>query len=338
MKHYLDKLRLYRPSRKAFTLIELLVVIAIIAILAGMLLPALAKAKQRAVSSGCLNNLKQLGLANGMYLADNKQKLPYAALQSVNPANAQNYSWDELVMGYMGAPYVMGDNQTNWRMAWDKTQPPPANAPKAPLKAFICPADRTDWPGNADPGQRYGGNRRSYAMPSHSMNHGHGGRGSIWPPNPVNNCGIGLWWITGGESHANTWNSIDGDRAATSGDPRFYARRQAAVNEQIIGDPTGTIIYNERISWDNVLSGVGQAYIYVPGAPGNEDGLLDTRSNKGIYTGISAYSEAAHHGLAMFNFLFVDGHAENLNKNATLGMTNINLNTQSGAWTINPKD
>lgn len=102
---------------RAFTLIELLVVIGIIAILAGLLLPALASAKERARSASCLNNHKQIGTAMLMYINDT---------EFYPPGHKANVTQWDLCVG----PYVGGQNNP-----LDVT---------ARSKVFMCPSATVD--------------------------------------------------------------------------------------------------------------------------------------------------------------------------------------------------
>jgi prepilin-type N-terminal cleavage/methylation domain-containing protein/prepilin-type processing-associated H-X9-DG protein len=99
--------------RKAFTLIELLVVIAIIAILAAMLLPALARAKEKANRAGCMNNQRQWGIALNMYLDDNNRVFPLIKIPNGTPG-ASGYDEDSPRWVDIAAFHAAGEGETVW--------------------------------------------------------------------------------------------------------------------------------------------------------------------------------------------------------------------------------
>ncbi len=131
MKLDMERETTMKPSGKNFTLIELLVVVAIIAILAGMLLPALNQARQKAQTVSCLNNMKSISVASVMYMGDYQGYLPAANIGGLA------YFPSEPLRGEYPFAYAMY-RYLNMRYQWNQKLGIWGFSKNNPLQ---CPAD-----------------------------------------------------------------------------------------------------------------------------------------------------------------------------------------------------
>jgi prepilin-type N-terminal cleavage/methylation domain-containing protein len=308
--------------RHGFTLVELLVVIGIIAVLIGILLPALNRARRAARTAACLSNLRQFGGAYFMYAGANKGFLPYTTWPSWGvppsyPANTPNIHWFEALSPYLGK----------------KIEYDPANGDRITDYSQViraCPAWNVDelgipnTPGN-DYLTGYGQNMLLF------LGSGKAAEGTMTPAPGANGYAPFKPW---GPSYSYCGIDIDGSNPSNA---------VGGVKLAKISKPAKTIINCDSVNWhlivilyQNQVSGLGswtwnsppfhaglpRQIMFDSGAPNRHGGTITPVP--GFGAGFAGYidkdGKASHPKMQTYlaNYLCLDGHAETLSSDVAL--------------------
>src|SRR6185312_5970192 len=220
--------QLPRRDRGGFTLIELLVIIAIIAILAAMLLPALAKARQRATQAACLNNERQLALAWLMYAEDSNERI--VNLSTYVPgglANAKNgIPWRVDIFNGQQSPTPNLSTEAAWNAAIERGYKQPTPTIEGPLFRYAGNPDIVHCPGD----KRYllklrPGGGGPYSWDSYSgVSQLNGENGGLVKRSQIRHPSDRYIWVEGADmrgENVGSWSMNPGTVAANFGDATF---------------------------------------------------------------------------------------------------------------------